>query len=178
MAFDRGPTVITDACANATRDTHTPMRFQRDTAPDEPEINLIPLIDVLLVLLIFLTATTTFARYSELPVNLPAASAEPVQAAETTVEVSADGRYAVDGQAVVTSEAGALASALRAATAGSESPLIVIHADAQASHQAVVDVMQAARDAGIARLSFAAKRPGTAVGTSQRGPATAGPSGS
>src|SRR5690606_12449968 len=148
------------------------MSFQRDIAPDEPEINLIPLIDVLLVLLIFLTATTTFARYSDLPVNLPAAAAEPVEAAETAVEVSADGRYAVGGKAVAMGEPGALARALRAATAGRESPLLVIHADAQASHQAVVDVMQAARDAGISRLSFAAKRPAPA------GPTARGPSGS
>lgn len=144
------------------------MRFQRDTAPDEPEINLIPLIDVLLVLLIFLTATTTFARYSELPINLPAAAAEPVETAETTVEVSADGRYAVNGKAVAMGAAGALADALRTATAGSASPLLLIHADAQASHQAVVDVMQAARDAGISRLSFAAKRP-AAAGPAARG---------
>lgn len=144
------------------------MRFQRDIAPDEPEINLIPLIDVLLVLLIFLTATTTFARYSELPVNLPAAEAESVDVAEATVEVSADGRYAVGGKAIIMGEAGALANALRAATAGSESPLLMIHADAQASHQAVVDVMQAARDAGISRLSFAAKRPASA-GPAARG---------
>src|SRR5690606_29955706 len=122
------------------------MRFQRDIEPDEPEINLIPLIDVLLVLLIFLTATTTFARYSELPVNLPAASANPVDTAEMAVEISADGRYAVNGAAVAMGERRALASALRAATAGKDDPLIVIYADAQAAHQAVVDVMQAARD--------------------------------
>ncbi len=135
------------------------MRFQRDHALDEPEINLIPLIDVLLVLLIFLTATTTFTRFSELAVNLPTAAAQESRLAEIAVEVTADGRYAVDGAAVATGQAGTLVQTLRSAAAGHDTPLLVVYADAQATHQAVVDVMQAAREAGISRLSFAARQP-------------------
>src|SRR5690606_30931640 len=137
------------------------MRFQRDIAPDEPEINLIPLIDVLLVLLIFLTATTTFNRFSELAVNLPQAAAQDTSIAEISVEVAVDGRYAIQGSALAQASPDALAQALRSAAHGRDDPLLVIHADALASHQAVVDVMQAARAAGIARLSFAARKPAT-----------------
>lgn len=133
------------------------MRFRRAQPPEEPEINLIPLIDVLLVLLIFLTATTTFARFGALGVALPAAGATPLEAgAPISLEVSADGRVALEGQPIA-GEPGSLARALRAATQGRERPLLVIYADAQASHQSVVDVMQAARDAGIGRLSFGAQ---------------------
>lgn len=135
------------------------MRFNHPEPRDEPEINLIPLIDVLLVLLIFLTATTTFSRYTELAVNLPQAAAEEAANPEIAVDVSADGRYAIAGKAV---DGAQLASALAGAAAGLREPLLVIYADAQASHQSVIDVMQAARDSGLARLSFAARRgPGT-----------------
>ena len=133
------------------------MRFRRAQPPEEAEINLIPLIDVLLVLLIFLTATTTFARFGTLGVALPAAGQTQVEAgAPLHLEVSADGRVALEGQ-MLASEPGSLAAALRAAAQGRESPLLVIYADAQASHQSVVDVMQAARAAGIGRLSFGAQ---------------------
>ncbi len=137
------------------------MRFRRATPPDEPEVNLIPLIDVLLVLLIFLTATTTFARFGTLGIALPAAGTEQTQtAAPLAVEVAADGRISVQGQ-VLGASPGGLASALREAAGGIDDPLLVVYADAQASHQSVIDVMQAARAAGIARLSFGAHQ-GTA----------------
>lgn len=131
------------------------MRFHHPEPHDEPEINLIPLIDVLLVLLIFLTATTTFSRYTELAVNLPQAAAQEPAPPEIAIDVSADGRYAVVGQAI---DAAQLAAALTQAASGLNDPLLVIYADAQASHQSVIDVMQAARAAGLARLSFAARR--------------------
>lgn len=136
------------------------MRFQRDSTPDEPEINLVPLIDILLVLLIFLTATTTFARLSVLGVELPASgvgSAEVVP--EIVVEVDAQGQLALDGRPLAGSTL-SLEAALRLARGQHDQPpLLVIHADAQASHQSVIDVMQAAGRAGLERLSFAARQP-------------------
>lgn len=137
------------------------MKFQRSSWVDEPEINLIPLIDILLVLLIFLTATTTFTRFSALAVNLPSAAAEESKPAEISLEVTADGRYGVNGATVVALQPQALALALRQAAAAHGDPLLVVYADAQATHQSVVDAMQAAREAGIARLSFAAKQAAT-----------------
>lgn len=131
------------------------MRFRHPEPQDEPEINLIPLIDVLLVLLIFLTATTTFSRYTELTINLPQANAAEATAPEVAVDVSADGNYAVAGKTVDSAE---LAAALTGAATGLDDPLLVIYADAQASHQSVIDVMQAARESGLGRLSFAARR--------------------
>lgn len=135
------------------------MRFHRLPRPqDEPEINLVPLIDVLLVLLIFLTATTTFTRFGELGISLPeAAVGQDAPAPEIAVTVFPDGRYLLDGQPQAGGTA-ALAQALRGAAQGREDALVVLYADAQASHQSVVDVMQAARAAGLARLSFGTRR--------------------
>lgn len=141
------------------------MRFQRRSGPDEPEINLVPLIDILLVLLIFLTATTTFTRLSSLAVELPAsASPSAVLTQELAVEIDATGQVAIQGRPVAGS-AVPLEQHLRqaASTLGdaneNQPPLVVIYADAQASHQAVIDVMQAAARAGLERLSFAARQP-------------------
>jgi biopolymer transport protein ExbD len=136
------------------------MKFRRGYA-EEPEVNLIPLIDVLLVVLVFLAVSTTYARFSELQIELP--SADPSHPAERPREVhvgvSADGRYAIDRVVVPAGDVQALASMLRgaAARAGGD-PVLVINADAQAPHQAVITVMEAARDAGLARLSFATQR--------------------
>jgi len=131
------------------------MRFQKDLWHDEPEINLIPLIDVLLVILIFLTATTTFTRTSMLAVNLPSAAAQTTSTVpQLAVDISASGAYAVNGEIVTTQE---LKAALARASASSDQSVLIIYADAQAAHQAVVDVMQAAQAAGIARLSFGAR---------------------
>lgn len=141
------------------------MRFQRRSGPDEPEINLVPLIDILLVLLIFLTATTTFTRLSALGVELPSsASQAPMLTQELAVEIDATGQVAIQNRPVAGSSI-ALEDHLRQAAANlatandGQSPLLVIYADAQTSHQAVIDVMQAAARAGLERLSFAARQP-------------------
>lgn len=136
------------------------MKFQRHPWTDEPEINFIPLIDVLLVLLIFLTATTTFTRFSELSINLPTAAADEAKMAEISVEITASGQYSVNGIGLAEPGPEALLRALRTAAADADTPLLVLYADAQAAHQTVVDVMQAARAAGISRLSFAARQAG------------------
>ncbi len=137
------------------------MRFTRRTELEEPEINLIPLIDVLLVMLIFLTATTTFTRVSALAVQLPAsASAEATPVSELAIEVDAQGQVAVAGRPLAGSTTSLDAALKLALTQFNETPLVVIYADAQAQHQAVIDVMQAARRVGLERLSFAARQPG------------------
>ena len=131
------------------------MNFRRHLGNDEPDINLIPLIDVLLVILIFLAASTSFSRFSQLSVRLPDASAQASeQGSNLTVTVAADGRYALNGRALPASEAAQLAEALRKAAAGRDDPTLVINADASATHQAVVRAMEAAGRAGISRIGF------------------------
>ncbi|MFQ1061361.1 ExbD/TolR family protein [Bordetella trematum] len=134
------------------------MNFRRRRGhDDELDINVIPLIDVLLVMLIFLAATTTFARYSQLEITLPQAQADAAGPVTLEVAVSQDGHYALNGVLLDNGEPGAMADALRRAAAGQPQAVVVINADAQAAHQAVVNVMQAARDAGIGRVNFAAQ---------------------
>ncbi|MBA3254839.1 MAG: biopolymer transporter ExbD [Pseudomonadota bacterium] len=140
------------------------MRFRR-ALDEEPELNLIPLIDVLLVVLIFLAVSTTYSRFAELQITLPSAdAAQPtLQPNEINVAVTADGRYAIERQLLASNDVRAFADALRAANKGPESrnletTLLIINADAQAPHQAVIGVMEAARLAGIVRISFATQR--------------------
>ena len=135
------------------------MNFRRGLRRDDPEINFIALIDVLLVILIFLMVTTTFSKFTELQVNLPTAGADrPAERPrEVVVAVSADGRYLVDNRATPFAAASAFAADLRRAAAGERDVTLVIHADAGASHQSVVNVLEAARLAGLARVTFAAQ---------------------
>lgn len=132
------------------------MKFRRGYAED-PEINLIPLIDVLLVVLIFLAVSTTYSRFAQLQIELPSAdpAANAVRLQEIQVGISADGRFALGRTVVPVSDAPALAELLRAAAAKLNDPVVVINADAQAPHQSVITVMEAARNAGLTRLSFA-----------------------
>lgn len=135
------------------------MRFRR-ALDEEPELNLIPLIDVLLIVLIFLAVSTTYSRFAELQITLPSAdAAQPtVVPNEINVAVTADGRYAIERQLLPSNDVRAFAEALRALGKTSETTLLVINADAQAPHQAVIGVMEAARQAGIVRISFATQR--------------------
>lgn len=135
------------------------MRFRRP-ADEEPEVNLIPLIDILLVVLIFLAISTTYSRYAELKIELPTADAtQPVvRPNEINVAVTADGRYALERKIVGAPEVHEFAEVLRRAAQGKESPLLVINADASAPHQSVISVMEAARLAGIVRISFATQK--------------------
>ncbi len=138
----------------------------RKARPEEPEINLIPFIDVLLVVLIFLMLSTTYAKFTELQVTLPTADADPSRerAREITVSVSADGRYSVDGDAVDGRSVELLTMALSRAAEGRNDMPIIVSADATSAHQSVINVMDAARRAGLARITFAAQRtaPGNA----------------
>ena len=130
----------------------------RPRPKEEPEINLIPFIDVLLVVLIFLMLTTTYNKFTELQLTLPVADAQQLrdQPKEIIVSVSADGRYAVDKNRLEGKGVELVANALSAAaaTAGRDS-LIIISADANASHQSVVTVMEAARRVGLSKITFA-----------------------
>ncbi len=132
------------------------MNFRRPH-PEEPEINLIPFIDVLLVILIFLMLSTTYSKFTELQVALPVADADQARDRphEIIVAVSADGRYAVNSKLVDGRSVDALATELATAAGGSSEMILIVSADATAAHQSVINVMDAARRAGIAKLTFA-----------------------
>jgi biopolymer transport protein ExbD len=135
------------------------MRFRR-SFEEEPEVNLIPLIDVLLIVLIFLAVSTTYSRFAELKIQLPSAEASaPADPPRVVnVGVTADGRYALERTVLATTDADTLAAELTRAAQGRDDVVLVINADAQAPHQAVISVMEAARLAGIVRISFATQR--------------------
>jgi biopolymer transport protein ExbD len=137
------------------------MKFSRRRI-EEPEINLIPFIDVLLVVLIFLMLSTTYSRFTELQINLPAADAEKLRErpGEVIVAVSADGRYAINRKAVDGRSVELLTAELSAASGGRADTVVIISADALTAHQAVVNVLDAARRAGLSRLTFAAQTAG------------------
>jgi len=127
---------------------------------EEPEINLIPFIDVLLVVLIFLMLSTTYSKFTELQVKLPAADTEQAKdyPKEVIVAVSSDGRYAVGKQSVEGKGVQPVAALLREASGGARNTVVVISADALASHQSVITVMEAARLAGLSQVTFAAQQ--------------------
>jgi biopolymer transport protein ExbD len=132
------------------------MNFRRGAERDEPEINFIALIDVLLVILIFLMVTTTYSRYSELQINLPQADANQPQERpnQISVAVNAEGQYVVNKTSVPFRGPEAFAEELKRASGGNPDPVIVINADQNATHQSVINVMEAARVAGFARITF------------------------
>ncbi len=128
---------------------------------DEPEINFIPLIDVLLVILIFLMVTTTYQRVAELQITLPEADADQARQRpqEINVGIDAQGRYSIDRTVSTFSTVAALADALRRAAGDAKDPVVIINADANATHQSVIHVMEAARLAGLVRITFATQSP-------------------
>ncbi|PIT74466.1 biopolymer transporter ExbD [Limnohabitans sp. B9-3] len=134
------------------------MKFQRAPSP-EPEINLIPFIDVLLVVLIFLMLSTTYSKFTEIQMNLPIADTAQKQQhpRELKVSVTRDGRFSVNRQALNGRDVPALSRAMVSASQGVENPMVVISADAQAPHQSVMMVMEAARRSNLNQLTFAAQ---------------------
>ena len=132
------------------------MNFLRDRTHDEPEVNLIPMIDVLLVIVIFLAVTTSYSKYSELQINLPKANAEREleRPNQIIVGVNREGQYLVNGTPVKFIDVDSLGDALRRAAGDIKEPVIVIHADALTTHQSVINVMQAANVAGYDHISF------------------------
>ena len=134
------------------------MRFSKHRE-DEPEINLIPFIDVLLVILIFLMLSTTYSRFTELQINLPTANAEQIRERpnELVVTISSDGLYALNRRALAGRTADTLATELAQEAQGKSDAVVIISADATAAHQSVVNVLDAARRAGLTRITFAAQ---------------------
>jgi biopolymer transport protein ExbD len=137
------------------------MNFQRGRQKEDPEINLVPMIDVLLVILIFLMITTTYSKFSELEINLPQATSDKPADRPNIIDVSvsATGSYTVNQAPVKYSNAEGLSGELRAAAGDRPDPVIVINADAEATHQSVIMVMEAARLAGYNRITFTTENP-------------------
>jgi biopolymer transport protein ExbD len=137
------------------------MNFHRGLGREEPDINLIPMIDVLLVILIFLMVTTTFTRFAEIKINLPTAEASrPLERPnEVHVAVDPEGQYVVNRNKVAFGSVEGFAEELRRAAAGLKEPVVIINADAKATHQSVIHVMEAARIAGLSRITFATQGP-------------------
>ena len=137
------------------------MNFHSLRSREDPEINFIPLIDVLLVILIFLMVTTTYQRMAELQITLPEADAEQIKQRpkEINVGIDAQGRYLIDRTVFAFTTAAALAETLKQAAGDAKEPVIVINADANATHQSVIHVMEAARMAGFVHITFATQTP-------------------
>jgi len=137
----------------------------RKPRPEEPEINLIPFIDVLLVILIFLMLSTTYSKFTELQVSLPVADADKARDRpnEIVVAVSGDGRYAVNKKPLDGRSVDALAAELAVAARGSSEMVLIVSADATTAHQSVINVMDAARRVGLARITFATQSSSTAA---------------
>ena len=132
------------------------MNFQRGREKEPLEINLVPLIDVMMVILIFLMITTTYSKYTELQINLPTADAEKQleRPGEIAVLVNAQGQYVINHNAVAFRSVEQLGDELRRAGAALKDPMVVISADAAATHQSVVRVMEASRLAGLNQITF------------------------
>jgi len=135
------------------------MNFQKGKKNDDLEINFIPLIDVLLVIIIFLVVSTTFARFSQLKINLPIAEANIVDnnSEHINVTISKDGQYAINERPINAKTVAELTIKLREISASKIDSSLVINADALASHQSVINVMEASRQVGLTKITFSTK---------------------
>jgi biopolymer transport protein ExbD len=136
------------------------VNFRKNNRSDDPELNFIPLIDVLLVIIIFLAVSTTFDNFSELKINLAVAEAKSVEPKDTPINVviSEDGRYAVNDQVMLGNSIQDLADKLiNLSKNNSQTTLVIISADAKTPHQFVVNVMEASRKAGLTEITFSTK---------------------
>jgi biopolymer transport protein ExbD len=137
------------------------MNFRRNNR-DEPEINLIPFIDVLLVVLIFLMLSTTYSKFTEMQLKLPTADVDAQRdyPKELIVSVSSDGRYSINKVQVPGKSVDAISTALVESAKAGKDTVVVISADALATHQSVISVMEAARRAGLSQVTFATQQSG------------------
>jgi biopolymer transport protein ExbD len=137
------------------------MDFRRGARREEPEMNLVPMIDVLLVIVIFLVVTTTYSRYSELQINLPSAVAnQPTERPnQINVAITSNGEYVVGRVPLGVRDTAAISVELKRAARGNPDPMIIINADAHTTHQSVINVMEAARLAGFSRITFTTQQP-------------------
>lgn len=132
------------------------MNFQRGKSREEPEINLIAMIDVLLVILIFMLVTTTYSKHAELQINLPQASGSAPLSANDQINIAIDAteHYSINNKPAKFEGVNSLSQALRKAAGNQADPTIIINADAKAPHQSVINIMEAARLAGYGRITF------------------------
>ena len=135
------------------------MRSKRRNHDDDIELNFIPLIDVLLVVIIFLMVTTTFAKLSEIKINLPVAEKNQVneETVPIRVAITEDGRYFINDEPLVSTEIESIANVLRELAQDKQDTQVIISADANARHQSIINLMEAARKAMLSKVAFATK---------------------
>lgn len=136
------------------------MNFKRASFREEPDINLVPFIDVLIVIVIFLAVTTTYSKYAELKINLPVADANTVDQPIDKLEIaiSQTGQYFVNGREVPMESPVLFAQILRQIAGADSDPVIIISADSNTTHQSVIYTMEAARIAGYGRITFTTQK--------------------
>ena len=135
------------------------MNFRRKSSLEDPEINFIPLIDVLLVIIIFLVVSTTFSKFSELKINLPIAEANQSKDKDDSINIiiTEDGQYSINERIIEPVSLEKLVVELKAESNGKTDIPVIINADAMTTHQSVVDVMEASRLVGLNRITFSTK---------------------
>ena len=136
------------------------MNFRKKLQQDQPELNFIPLIDVLLVIIIFLVVSTTFSKFSELKINLPVAEANPVENKNVPINVSIteDGKYTINEVVLSDDSIESIQSKLIELSKNNQDKIpVIINADAMTNHQSVVNVMEASRRAGLTKITFSTK---------------------
>ena len=135
------------------------MNFRRGSQEDELEINFIPLIDVLLVIIIFLVVSTTFSKFSELKINLPTAEAIPQEKDLDKVDIviTSDNQYFINDVQINNNTIAGILEELQKLKSNNDLPTVVINADAMSNHQSVINVMEAARLSGLNKVTFATK---------------------
>ena len=135
------------------------MNFRRKSSLEDPEINFIPLIDVLLVIIIFLVVSTTFSKFSELKINLPIAEANQSKDKDDSINIiiTEDGQYSINERIIESVSLEKLVVELKAESDGKTDMPVIINADAMTTHQSVVDVMEASRLVGLNRITFSTK---------------------
>jgi biopolymer transport protein ExbD len=149
-----------NASASSATRLHTIMNFRRGAHREEPEMNLVPFIDVMLVIVIFLVVTTTYSRYSELQINLPTADANlpNERPDQINVGITAQGKYVIERVSVTATDPAVISSELKRAARSNPDPTIIINADANTTHQSVINVMEAARLAGYGKITFTTQK--------------------
>lgn len=135
------------------------MNFRRGSQEDELEINFIPLIDVLLVIIIFLVVSTTFSKFSELKINLPTAEAIPQEKNLDKVDIviTSNNQYFINDVQINNNTIAGILEELQKLKSNNDLPTVIINADAMSNHQSVINVMEAARLSGLNKVTFATK---------------------
>ncbi len=133
----------------------------RPHKPEELDVNVTPLIDVVFLLLIFFMVSTTFDRQSELNIELPEASGEisETEKAEIEIFIGPTGKFTINGNEIINTQIDSILRALREAAGNDDDPRVIISADKNTTHQAVMTAMDAARQMGFVHITFSAVKP-------------------